>query len=194
MHVIVGLGNPGKEYAFTRHNVGWLALDKISHDRWKLDKRANAETLKVSVGDTPVLLVKPQTFMNNSGVAAQSIINTYRRQTTIDKLVVIHDDIDLALGTIRVSHGSSSGGHKGVRSIINHLDTRNFWRVRIGIRSMQISDIRYQISDRIDTPDFVLNKFSKEEQRFLPNILENVVTIVEEMLTKKPSVKTVHVR
>ncbi len=187
MILIVGLGNPGKEYQNTRHNVGWLVLDTIADCRlqtadlnWKTDKRIQAGILKVTIAGKDALLVKPQTFMNNSGIAVKTICNL---KSAISNLIVVHDDIDLAFGTIRVSHDSASAGHKGVQSIIDHLGTKNFWRVRIGIRPSLKS---------IDTPDFVLNKFSKEEQKLLPNILQNVVTIIDEMITKKPTVKTVH--
>ncbi len=195
MYIVVGLGNPGEEYQRTRHNVGWMALDTLREQRtegkeqkWKIDKRANAEILKMKLEDGDIVLVKPQTFMNNSGVSVRTICNL---QTKISNLVVVHDEIDLDFGTIRVSHSSAAAGHRGVQSIIDHLGTKAFWRVRIGIR--RENKEQRVTSAKINTPDFVLKPFSKEDQKRLPLVLEKAAEIIAEMIKKTPTVKTTHI-
>ncbi len=189
MYLIIGLGNPGEEYESTRHNVGFLAVDEFAKEQqleWKLQKKLSAEISK----NQKILLAKPQTFMNNSGVAVQFITRTYNLAPRTS-LIVVHDEIDLNVGTIRISHNSSAAGHRGVQSIIDHLATKDFWRVRIGIRPItRISNLE----SRISTPDFVLKHFSKEEKKRLPNILEAATAILTEMIEKGPTIKTVHIQ
>lgn len=160
MKVIVGLGNPGPEYALTRHNAGFLALDwKLEAADWNFQKKFNA-----LVCQRPgYLFVKPQTFMNESGRAVGAILDYYgllpedlSDQSDLgDVLVVVHDDLDIDLGKFKTSSDSRSAGHKGVESIIKRLKTKKFIRYRLGIRS----------ADRgpIPTEKFVLQKFSASE-------------------------------
>jgi len=196
MHLIVGLGNPGKKYTLTRHNVGWLVIDEIAKQQdlsWKLQKKLQAEVAK----NEELILAKPQTFMNLSGIAVASIIKCYKLQATSYKLVIVHDDIDLEFGTIRVSRNASSAGHKGVQSIIDHLGTKDFWRIRIGIRPIITQNpslvTRHPVTHTIDTPNFVLKKFSAEEKKKLPAIIEKGVEIAQEFVANTQTVKTLRV-
>lgn len=182
MHLIVGLGNPGKEYENTRHNAGFLAVDKLAAHlnlSWKLQKKLQTEIAK----SQHVILAKPQTFMNLSGIAVDGITTIH--PVSLSDVIVIHDDIDLALGTIRISFGASSAGHRGVKHIIDYFGSNTFWRLRIGIRPEH--PIR-------DTAEFVIKPFSKEEKKKFPMILQTAVELMIEMIEKKPIVKTVHVK
>src|SRR3989344_1814964 len=169
MYLIIGLGNPGEQYEKTRHNVGFLVVDVLAKqwqcDEWSFDKKSSsllADCVKpgfTQPGVTqPVLLAKPQTFMNNSGKAVKSLIAKLGlAKAGLAKakpsLVVIHDDIDLPLGTVKVSSNRGSAGHKGVESIIQALGTKNFTRIRIGIQPAT--------GKPKDVETFVLKKFTK---------------------------------
>ena len=133
MRLVVGLGNPGKEYERSRHNLGFDVLDrlaeKLGQKHWK--SQHEALFIKVSQPEATCLLAKPQTFMNNSGRAVAALMHYYK--VPVEGLVVITDDLDLAPGKIRLRNSGSDGGHKGLRSIINALGTQQFKRIRIGI-------------------------------------------------------------
>lgn len=165
MKVIVGLGNPGTKYAKTRHNGGWLILDRLVDElaavsnqkiSWRIKKDWSAEIAEL--GD--VLLVKPQTMMNDSGRSVRAILDYYNLLTEdlSNILLVIHDELDLPAGTIRWSTDSRSAGHRGVQSIIDHLDTQKFARYRIGIQPVE---------KLADTIDYVLKNFSASELKTL---------------------------
>ncbi len=147
MILIVGLGNPGKKYKKTRHNVGWRVIDVLKKS---LD----------SARDKDIILLKPQTYMNKSGKEVKSLITKYK--IPISNLWVIHDDIDLLLGTIRVSKNIGSAGHKGVQSIIDELRTKNFTRIRIGILP--------KTGKPKNVEKFVLEKFTKEEKKIVKKV------------------------
>jgi peptidyl-tRNA hydrolase, PTH1 family len=132
--LIVGLGNPGIEYQFTPHNLGFLAIDRIAND---LDaevrnRQCHALTARVVVGSEQVLLAKPETYMNRSGLAVVKLLEKYELRPESD-LIVIYDELDLPLGTIRIRERGSSAGHNGMNSIIAALATREFLRIRLGI-------------------------------------------------------------
>ena len=146
MKLIVGLGNPGKEYENTRHNIGFWALDNyLDSVSFKHEKKADVYK------DNSVIYIKPNTFMNLSGEAVKYYMNYFK----IDKkdLLVIQDDLDLPLGKIRVKNNSSAGGHNGIKSIINEIGSNEFLRLKVGISKVK----------DIDTKDYVLGKFSAEE-------------------------------
>lgn len=175
MHLIVGLGNPGTEYDGTRHNVGFAAVDALAQ---KLDcgtfehtKRAFAYTTSCLANRTKVLLAKPDTYMNESGRAVAALLRNHDVDST--GIIVISDDLDLPVGAHRVREEGSSGGHKGLQSIIEHLKTPAFTRVRIGIGPNETSD-----GHRIPAEQFVLQRFTKEEQ---PKIHAVIVAVVDEM-------------
>jgi PTH1 family peptidyl-tRNA hydrolase len=148
--VIVGLGNPGKEYNLTRHNVGFYILDKYLGDvKWK--EFNNALIYETNISGEKVLFVKPTTYMNNSGEAIKYILKYYKLY--IDDLMVIQDDIALSLGKYRIKYESSDGGHNGIKSIINNLGTNKFLRLKIGLAKEK----------EIDTISYVLGKLTKKE-------------------------------
>ena len=132
-YLLVGLGNPGQKYARTRHNIGFMALDHLA-DRYSFTFTASkwqASLARTTLWDCPVLLVKPETYMNLSGRSVAGISSYYR--IAAQQLVVIHDDLDLPVGRVKIVEGRGAGGHNGIRSIIEHLGDRSFARIRVGI-------------------------------------------------------------
>src|SRR5512135_3632445 len=179
MKIIVGLGNPGKKYERTRHNAGFLAVDALARSlRFDLSQeKYHALVGKGNIGREEVLLAKPQTYMNESGRSVGSII----RYTTaaVSDLIVVHDELDLPPGTVRVKSGGGHGGHNGLRSIIDHLGTPEFIRVRVGVgRPLPGSD----------AADHVLSPFSQEErtnaEASFERAAEAVTAIIVNGLTK----------
>lgn len=133
MKIIVGLGNPGNEYAKTRHNVGFMLIDALAEHLnitlWK--DKFNAQIAEGRIGAEKILLVKPQTYMNNSGEAVGPLMRWYKLEP--EDIIVAHDDMDIPAGTIRIRKKGSSGGHNGIKSLISHIGSENFARVRLGI-------------------------------------------------------------
>jgi PTH1 family peptidyl-tRNA hydrolase len=151
---VIGLGNPGRRYAGTRHNVGFVFIKRLAR-RWevKLKKRRfAAKTAEVKRDKEKLVLAQPQTYMNQSGLAVKQILEGYG--ITPENIIVVYDDLDIALGQIRVRQGGSAGTHKGVRSIIQETGTQSFPRIRIGIGP---------VVDREEATRFVLSPFAKEE-------------------------------
>ena len=167
MKLIVGLGNPGEEYENTRHNIGFMVLDTyLGKVKWKTKNQAlYYETL---VNGEKYVFVKPLTFMNLSGNAVLKYVNFYK--IAVEDILVIQDDLDLPVGTIRLKSDSSSGGHNGIKSIISCLGTQEFKRLKIGISN----------DKQTDTKDYVLAKFSKDEIKTLNNILDDCHNIIED--------------
>ncbi len=154
---IVGLGNPGSEYLFTRHNAGFMVLDILQREYGGSFKRSYtvpAHIAKTVIGDQDVELVKPRTFMNRSGIALRSLNLSRNEDNVPENLLVVFDDIHLPLGAIRYRYKGSHGGHNGVRSIIDSLGTNQFYRLRIGIGG----DVPVQTMH-----DYVLGNFNKSE-------------------------------
>ncbi len=133
MKLIVGLGNPGSEYAKTRHNVGFMLIDALAEhlnvNLWK--DKFNAQIAETRIGTEKILLVKPQTYMNNSGEAVGLLMRWYKLKP--EDIIVAHDDMDISAGAIRIRKKGSSGGHNGIKSLISHVGSENFARVRLGI-------------------------------------------------------------
>ena len=165
MWLVVGLGNPGDVYADTRHNIGFIVVDSLADSLSIPIKHKSHNCLygKGVVGKQEAVLIKPLTFMNKSGIAVREIIRKY---DDIDNILVVHDDLDLDTGVIRIRKSGSSGGHKGIESIIDTLGTKDFLRVKIGIGR----------SDRLAVEDYVLRNFTRQER---PVINEAVVKAVE---------------
>lgn len=162
LYVVVGLGNPGPKYENTRHNLGFLTVDKIAEDNNITVKKLKFKALigEGRIGGRKVMLVKPQTYMNNSGESVREIFQFYK--LPIENLIVIYDDFDIDLGAVRIRKFGSAGTHNGMRSIIRLLGNYNFPRVRIGIGS----------GNKTDLVDFVTGGFRKDE---VP-LLEEAVT------------------
>ncbi|MDO8473987.1 MAG: aminoacyl-tRNA hydrolase [bacterium] len=176
MFLIVGLGNPGKEYDNTPHNMGFMALDEFAKANefppFKLSKKHSSLISEGILGLAKVVLVKPQTFMNNSGKAVKALLpklslGTPKLSLGRQELVVIHDDIDIPLGKVKVSKGSGSAGHKGVGSIIQSLGTKDFIRIRIGIQPER--------GKPANVEEFVLRPFQKSELPLLQSALQNAI-------------------
>jgi PTH1 family peptidyl-tRNA hydrolase len=178
MKIIVGLGNPGKKFKKTRHNLGFIVLNKFSRKnkfpKFKMEKEFLAEISEKKIGKEKIILVKPQTFMNNSGLAVKEILKKLRTpniELLTSNLWVVHDDLDIPFGKIKISFGRGSGGHKGVQSIIDEIRTRDFVRFRIGIKpnskfKMQNAKLKFKIQN------FVLEKFNKKEEKILKEVIE----------------------
>ena len=179
MILIVGLGNPGPKYKSTRHNIGFMTIDNLqltidNFSNWKLDKKSNSliasgQMSMVNGQKLKVILAKPQTFMNLSGKSVKSLVNFYK--ITRPGLVVIHDDIDIPLGKIRIVKNRGAAGHKGVESIIRELGIKDFWRVRIGICP--------KAGKPKNIEKFVLQKFNKKEEEILKKIIEKSIEAIE---------------
>ena len=170
MKLIIGLGNPGKEYENTRHNAGFLALDAFLKDKdvkWSTDTKFESEIFETIVAGTKMLFVKPQGFMNNSGETASKLCNFHKIDAKQD-LLVVHDDVDLPLGTARAADNSSSAGHKGVQNIIDRLGSQEFHRIRIGVDQRAAGD-------PVPTEAYVLQKFTADEIDRLQDIMRNQV-------------------
>lgn len=171
--VIVALGNPGTEYEKTRHNVAWILLDEILDDAdWEFDKYAQAD---ICMGEG-VVYIKPQTFMNNSGISVKYVAD--KHNVTGDHVVVVHDDIDLPLGRIKISYNAGDGGHNGVKSIAGHLGSTKFVRVRIGVSPGQTMDDIERPAGR-DQRDFVLKNFGVEELEKVKSLAANMKKILK---------------
>lgn len=168
MYLIIGLGNPGKQYENTRHNLGFRVLDLLVNGE-KFERKYDCEFLKLE----DLILAKPQTFMNKSGEAVKEIVKFYPKSN----LIVIHDDIDLPMGSIRVQKNISAAGHNGVQSIIDELGTQNFIRIRLGIDNPEMRK-------NIPSEDYVLQKFSEDEKKIILEILEKTKKAVEILQTE----------
>ncbi|MFB6182093.1 MAG: aminoacyl-tRNA hydrolase [Candidatus Magasanikbacteria bacterium] len=181
MNLIVGLGNPGKKYKKTRHNIGFMVLDKI-HEKlqirdisdWSLSEKFNAEVSGCHIDGEKNIFAKPMTYMNKSGQAVQMIGDYY--SLTSEDLIVVHDDIDIELGEIKTQKNISSAGHKGVNSIINHINTKNFRRVRVGIKTDKLKDM--------EVSDFVLSKFGWFESGTLKKVKDDAADQVLDLINK----------
>lgn len=164
--IIVGLGNPGNEYTYTRHNAGFLALDYMAK---KLNVDINKSKYKglcceCTIGKKRALLLLPQTFMNNSGEAVRSAMDFYK--ISPENILVIYDDISLACGKLRIRAKGSAGGHNGIKSIIEHIGADTFPRIKIGVGEKPHPEM--------NLADWVLSTFTKDEQKTLNDKFENV--------------------
>ncbi|MFA5021713.1 MAG: aminoacyl-tRNA hydrolase [Patescibacteria group bacterium] len=180
MKLIVGLGNPDTKYQDTWHNVGFIMIDKIQAHKpqefltCKNNKKFQAAICEGMSPEEKIILVKPQTYMNNSGQAVSALVNFYKIQ--LSDLWVIHDDIDLPLGNIRISQNASAAGHKGVQSIIDHLGSKDFVRFRIGIQP--------QHSVQIPTEAYVLQKMDKEAKVIIDDVSQEIISAIEVCLAQ----------
>lgn len=171
--LIVGLGNVGKKYDETRHNIGFAAIDELAakqdFDPWTEKKDLKCQLTTGTIGDNRVILIKPSTFMNLSGEAVQAVAHFYKIPTQYT--LVVHDELDIPFGQIRTRVGGSAAGHNGVKSVIQHLG-EDFGRVRIGI----------QPETPMEAVDFVLAKFNKEERQQIPALLKETTAILTEYI------------
>lgn len=179
MKIVIGLGNPGRKYERTRHNIGFMTADELARQAAaQLSQEKHHALLgKAGIGTENVLIAKPQTFMNDSGRSAAAIMRD--AYAPVGDLIVVHDELDLPLGTVRVKTGGGHGGHNGLRSLIDSLGSADFIRVRVGIGRPPAG---------MDAADYVLSPFGAEERatafEAVVRAAEAVRTIVTEGLTK----------
>lgn len=172
MKLIVGLGNPGKEYENTRHNIGFICLDHYVKTK-KIDdfkEKFNGLYTKFLYNNEQIILLKPLSYMNLSGTVVAKYANYFKINS--NDILIIHDDLDMPTGKIKLKSNSSSGGHNGIKNIIQELQTPNFNHLKIGISK----------DNRIDVKDYVLGKFTKEETEILNNIIETTDNIIDDYL------------
>lgn len=173
--LIVGLGNTGKEYEETRHNIGFQAVEALaasqSFDGWTAKKDLRCQLVSGVVADTKVILMKPTTMMNLSGEAVQAVARFYKIQSS--SIVVVHDELDVNFGQIRTRIGGSDAGNNGIKSVSQHLG-QDYGRVRVGVGPKKPA--------QIDSADFVLAKFSSDEQKQMKNLLQETTAILTEYI------------
>ena len=179
MKLIVGLGNPGMAYQFTPHNLGFLTIDRIANDRGVevRNRQCHALTVRTEIGEEQVLLAKPETFMNLSGMAVRELAARHEIRPEID-LIVIYDELDLPLGTIRIRQRGSSAGHNGMKSIIAALGTQEFLRIRLGVSPER------KIADGVK---FVLTPFRKSQLKRVDEVLDIAAEAVSVILKEGPA-------
>lgn len=174
MKLIIGLGNPDKEYAMTRHNFGWIAIDGFATKKelnLTKHKASNSLIADFKTKRERIVLAKPLTYMNESGKAVKALKRFYKLPT--NKIIIVHDDIDLPYGKIRLSKKRGTGGHQGIESIVKHLKSKDFKRIRLGIGPQKGK-----------SEDFVLKKFSSEEKKKLPEIIDTTHLILEHIFSE----------
>jgi PTH1 family peptidyl-tRNA hydrolase len=171
MKMVIGLGNPGEKYKNNRHNSGFIIIDEFKKSwnfpDFEMSQKFNAEISEGNQNEEKIMLMKPQTFMNDSGEAVKKIMDFYK--LTPENITVIHDDLDINLGEFRISTDSASAGHKGVEDIIDKIGTQNFRRVRIGIEGEEKRRTRTVPGDV-----FVLQSFSEEEIEIIKNLAKEI--------------------
>ena len=185
MKLIVGLGNPGPEYALTPHNAGFLAIDRIAavRDVQAANRRGKALTARTKLAGHDVLLAKPETYMNLSGLSVAALMNEL--EVAVEDLIVLYDELDFSLGTLRIAQKGSANGHNGVKSVSGVLGTEAWLRVRIGVGrppdKTPIADGRKCSSGG---SDYLLTQMRKQDLAILDEVLDQAVRAVEAVLTK----------
>ncbi|MFH1631876.1 MAG: aminoacyl-tRNA hydrolase [bacterium] len=165
--LIIGLGNPGRKYNSTRHNLGFMVLDNLAkklEGAWKEDERALADVCELNVDGAKIVLAKPMTYMNKSGEAVDSLVRRFKIGS--GDVWVAHDDVDLPFGRLRVRLEGSAGGHKGVQSVIDKIGAEDFVRLKVGVGATP---------EKMALEDWVLSKFTKKELAVLEELIELVV-------------------
>ncbi|TSC90870.1 MAG: peptidyl-tRNA hydrolase, PTH1 family [Parcubacteria group bacterium Licking1014_17] len=189
MKILVGLGNPGSEYEGTKHSIGFDFVSGVVSKEggtFSFNKKFNAEIASVSFSGKKMIIAKPFTFVNNSGLAVKKIKLFYR--VKLGDIIVAHDDLDIPLGEFKISFGKNSGGHRGVQSIIDALKTNKFYRVRIGTAGRKLQAARNQktlAKKKEAVGGFVLSGFSPAEKDEIKKVLKEAKSRLEEILANK---------
>ncbi len=173
LRVIVGLGNPGPKYTETRHNAGFWFIEEVARKysaTFRPDKKFHGEVAKISLEGKDIWLLKPDTFMNRSGLAVQSLLSFYR--FTAEQLLVAHDEIDLPPGTAKLKTGGGHGGHNGLRDIISQLGSKDFHRLRIGVGHPGSKD---------QVVDYVLHNASRDDRILIDRDIDDAVSVIPEL-------------
>jgi PTH1 family peptidyl-tRNA hydrolase len=185
MKIIVGLGNPGEKYKNTRHNLGFVFVDKLASkldpkEKFVLNSKIKAEILETNVNQEKVIMIKPQTFMNSSGIAVKLAINYFNCET--ENLIVVSDDTNLNIGQARIRFGGEAGGHNGLKSVINAVG-ENFWRVRLGVGAP---------APKIALEDYVLAQLHENDQTKMADIVDKTANeLIESIIRNKIENKTI---
>lgn len=175
IRLIAGLGNPGTQYEAHRHNVGFWVVDSLARGAWSKESKFKAQLSKVFISGDDRWLMKPETYMNHSGEAIGAFARFHR--VTAQEILIIHDELDLSPGQVRLKQGGGHGGHNGIRDIEAHLSSAHFWRIRIGIghpRSLGLNQ---------DVADFVLHAPRIEEKRQIDQAIDQVVQQIPALLS-----------
>ena len=173
MKLIVGLGNPGKEYEKTRHNIGFSLLDFIAREKG-IDfnnEKFNAKYAEININGERILLIKPLSYINLSGIVVKKYMDYFK--ISKDDLLVIQDDLDMVFGKIKFVYNSSSGGHNGIKNIEQQISTKEYVRLKIGISN----------NKDIDTKDYVLSRFSKSDLDVLDNTYSKLINVIEDFIS-----------
>jgi PTH1 family peptidyl-tRNA hydrolase len=184
LHIIAGLGNPGQEYENTRHNTGRIVLDyfRAVHDfpEWEEEKKTKSLISKSKIKDEQILLLEPNNFMNNSGKSLAFFSLTKKQK---EKTIVVYDDIDLPIGTIKIAFNRGSGGHNGIESVIKNLKTREFIRVRVGVSKVNSKGLTKKPKGEEAVLKFLLGKFTKEEVEVLKKVSKKVSNAIDMIMS-----------
>ena len=177
MYLVVGLGNTDNKYLKTMHNMGFMAIDLIAQNLGvEFNKKALKGTfVQTQIGGEKVILLKPLTYMNLSGDCVQEFLNYYK--ISPQKLIVIYDDIDIGIGSVRIRKKGSAGTHNGMRDIVNKINSQDFMRIRIGIKPTEFKG---------DLIDYVLSNMNKEDEITFKNVFNNVCEAVKMLVSNKP--------
>lgn len=178
--IIIGLGNPGRKFEGTRHNVGFMVLDKFIKENnfpnFNLQKKYDALISENIIGNDKIILAKPQTFMNESGKTAKELLKDNKSEET--NLIIIHDDIDLTVGKIKIVKERGSAGHKGVESVINNIGNDGLIRFRIGIAGPASAEASADEAKKTKAMSVVLKKFSKAEQKIIDETINKTAQAI----------------
>lgn len=187
MKIIIGFGNPEEKYESTRHNIGFTVLDEFqktfkgNFSAFKKDTKLGAEISEGIINEEKILLVKPQLYYNLSGEVAKKVLSYYKQKK--ESLVVLHDDISLPLGRIKIITDSSAGGNNGVKSCIEHLKSQHFTRIKIGVWN--------EIKEKAGASDFVLSKFNAKEKKVLAETINTVHRAIVDLIEYYPDLPKV---
>lgn len=187
MKIIVGLGNPGEKYEGTRHNIGFATLDHllkkyepVEKSVWEDNKKTKSQIKKLTIGTFPILLAKPQTFMNNSGMALSLLTQYFKIKP--EEVIIIHDDLDLPLGKIQIRFGGGSAGHNGIESVIEALGTDKFTRIRMGIGHPRGKNPIDEVRSHDSVSNYVVSHFSEGEHKDVRTMIKHVQKNLELLL------------
>ncbi len=182
-YILVGLGNPGKEYENTRHNLGRIVLEcfrkKCDFSDWKESKKNHGLISGGKIKKSKVMMLEPETFMNKSGLSVSSFIDSRKKA---EKLIVVHDDLDLPIGTFKISYNKGSGGHRGLDSIVKNIKTKEFVRVRVGISQFTPTGKLKKPQGEQKVLDYLMSDFSKKDLEILKKIKPKIVQAIESVI------------
>ena len=189
-YLVVGLGNPGPEYVWTPHNAGFMAIDRIAQQSGVVvqNRRCKAVTATIRIGGREVILAKPETFMNLSGLSVSALVKEFGAGPQLENLIVLYDELDLGLGTIKIRERGSAAGHNGARSIISSLGTSEWLRIRIGVGHDLPAEAIAAGAKRRGGKDYLLEPMRKADLVVMDEGLDRVATAVRRVVEEGPAV------